>query len=221
MDLVYGAAHVTLIAAARSSLGLVGINVQRVEQLVAEIPDLILVSTLPDYRHTIERSKWSHRGWCYQEGQLSKRKIVFTQNQVYYECDGMHCCESIHKPLVALHYSSKQRFRSFVRSGYFNSRRDVDPGDLSGLGSVKDYNEFMYLVEKYSSRELTFESDALNAFAGIMRTFEPSVCHFWGLPIVTDDAEDKCSLLRALFWEHTQLVEPAPRRRPEFPSWVS
>ncbi len=35
------------------------------------------------------------RGWTYQEGVLSNRRLVFTEEQVYWECRGMAVCETV------------------------------------------------------------------------------------------------------------------------------
>jgi hypothetical protein len=44
---------------------------------------------------------------------------MFTEQQVYYECNNMQCCESLDTPLQALHTSDGRRFRTCVRHGIF------------------------------------------------------------------------------------------------------
>jgi hypothetical protein len=46
------------------------------------------------------------------------------------------------------------------------------------------------LVEEYSSGQLTFECDILNAFAGILEAFEKTTDQdfFWGLPTALLDS---------------------------------
>src|SRR4051794_41136329 len=44
----------------------------------------ILISTLENSRITISNSEWATRGWTYREGVLSNRRLVFTEQQVYW-----------------------------------------------------------------------------------------------------------------------------------------
>ena len=69
----------------------------------------MLVSTL-DPRSDIAKSKWNTRAWTYQEALLSRRRLVFTPRQVYFQCRGMHCVESISVPLKHLHTTKLDRF---------------------------------------------------------------------------------------------------------------
>jgi Heterokaryon incompatibility protein (HET) len=54
----------------------------------------VIFSVPPDPRCEIEASHWMSRGWTYQEGLLSRRRIFFTEEQVYFECDTKYCFES-------------------------------------------------------------------------------------------------------------------------------
>ncbi|KAH7343105.1 heterokaryon incompatibility protein-domain-containing protein, partial [Pyrenochaeta sp. MPI-SDFR-AT-0127] len=96
MDIIYRQAIATIVAAAGkdADFGLVGASVRsRLEQPLAKVGKYTLFSTLAHPRSTIANSVWASRGWTYQEALLSKRKIFFLEDQVYYECDGMQCCE--------------------------------------------------------------------------------------------------------------------------------
>lgn len=86
MDLVYQNSELTLIAAAGNdpSYGLPGVRRRhRSLQPRARIGKHFLVSTLEDPRLCIKRSTWMSRGWTYQEGLLSRRRLIFTDQQVY------------------------------------------------------------------------------------------------------------------------------------------
>ncbi|KAH6839650.1 heterokaryon incompatibility protein-domain-containing protein [Alternaria rosae] len=89
MDLIYQNAFVTIVAAAGTDpyFGLPGVGATpRTPQPSAWVGGQCLVSTLPDLQTLIKASRWWHRAWTYQESFFSTRRIVFTEQQVYYEC---------------------------------------------------------------------------------------------------------------------------------------
>jgi hypothetical protein len=152
----------------------------------------------------------------YQEGLLSRRRLVFTSQQVLYECDGMHCRESTSVPLDELHISSKQRFKIDVPSGAFNAKR---PGRYPLL--------FWQHVSEYYLRELSYPIGGLNAMQGVLRAFEDQppkrrIHHCAGIPVIPHPVQGIAvktplhSYLTNLFWHH---LEPGQRRQ-QFPIWT-
>ncbi|PVH81145.1 HET-domain-containing protein, partial [Cadophora sp. DSE1049] len=96
MDMIYANATLTIIAAAGNGpdFGLPGVNkTKRSSQPSLRIGDITLASTLPSPRSSLQGSTWASRGWTYQEGLLSKRRLIFTHQQTYFECNGMHIGE--------------------------------------------------------------------------------------------------------------------------------
>ncbi|KAF2730077.1 HET-domain-containing protein, partial [Polyplosphaeria fusca] len=101
MDLVYAEARLTIIAAAdgdalmiRSHQGLPGLrNSFREAQPALRVGDWTLLSTMAHPRDAVEKSKWITRGWTYQEGLLSRRRLLYTNDQVTYECNADSCSE--------------------------------------------------------------------------------------------------------------------------------
>ena len=63
----------------------------------------------------IERSQWNSRGWTYQEGILSIRRLIFNTKQTYFQCHAMRCLEGIDMPLEQLRIKSLQRMNSFIK----------------------------------------------------------------------------------------------------------
>ncbi|KAF2232039.1 HET-domain-containing protein, partial [Viridothelium virens] len=98
MDSIYGGADLTVITACGQDChyGLPGINAtSRTSQSTVKIGRItIFTSTLHPHRR-IHSSKWAERGWTLQEIVLSTRRVVFTDDQFYFECNTMHCSESI------------------------------------------------------------------------------------------------------------------------------
>ena len=68
-----------------------------------------MLVTLPPVNE-VETSKWNTRGWAYQEGLLARRRLVFTESQVYFQCTAMHYHESLSVPLATFHIKDLSRF---------------------------------------------------------------------------------------------------------------
>jgi hypothetical protein len=88
----------------------------------------------------------------------------------------MHCCESTPLDLEKAHTKDFKRFRDTINNLRVFPRK--------GIG--KTGNEVQQRIQEYLGRDLTNDSDALNAFLGIFQAFqelEDPVYNFWGLPI--------------------------------------
>ncbi|KAF2807578.1 HET-domain-containing protein [Mytilinidion resinicola] len=98
MHRVYRQAEVTLIAAAGkdSHHGLPSVSLTpRAPQPCARINGAVYVSTLRPPPELIDKSVWATRGWAYQEAILLRRRLYFTDEQVYFDCKAMACREAI------------------------------------------------------------------------------------------------------------------------------
>ena len=81
MDSIYANAVVTIIAAAGDGPhhGLPGVDgTLRSMQPALKIGDHLIASMLRPGADAVSKSKWATRGWTYQEGILSKRRLIFT-----------------------------------------------------------------------------------------------------------------------------------------------
>ena len=192
MDRIYACAVVTLVAAAGSDadFGLPGVqDARRKKQPFTTTRGITMTSTLAHLEALIHNSKWASRGWTYQEAMLSIRRLVFTQQQVYYECRSMCACESISKPLTLISRShGKKGSVAKVRRGYFEKHRGLYSTvyDLLEPKHNELVKELEQHVFRYTARELSYQSDSLNAFMGILSQYrggERPINHFLGLPV--------------------------------------
>lgn len=217
MDAIYASASLTIVSAGGedSTYGLPGVGATlRRPQPFAQVGDYLLVSSLPDTATEIGKSRWNSRGWTYQEGLLSRRRLVFTENQAYFQCSGMHCFESMDMPLDELHVRATNKFPEHMNFG-----RAFPP-----VAAMNRPMDFLKRINEYSSRSLTYDSDSLNAILGILRVFEkgdPPIYHHLGIPLF--GAHDGSSLdgswiltySLSLVWDFGTASE----RRNGFPSW--
>ncbi|KAK1775141.1 heterokaryon incompatibility protein-domain-containing protein, partial [Copromyces sp. CBS 386.78] len=85
MGKIYSLSDLTIIAAAGedAEYGLPGVSPPlRTPQLWTTIPHGILQLHVPE----VGNSVWASRGWTYQEALLSRRRLVFTDRNVFFQC---------------------------------------------------------------------------------------------------------------------------------------
>ncbi|RYP75225.1 hypothetical protein DL771_002550 [Monosporascus sp. 5C6A] len=189
MDAIYEQAELTIIAAAGidENHGLPGVGrTPRSPQWIAQLHGASVIWTPPDPHNSIRSSKWSTRGWTFQEGLLSRRRLAFTKDQVYFECKAMNCFESVRSPLDDMHNKEKTRMLEDLRGGMFgrNARMEFGEGDRHSLVTFPRFIEYLMAVEEYTVRNLRYDADVLHAFRGIERYFnrEDTMRGFYGIP---------------------------------------
>jgi hypothetical protein len=233
MDRIYAGAEATIIAAAGGSPnhGLPGISKRTSYQQGCSMINGQLHAVIPpDPALEIKASKWNSRAWTYQETILSKRRIIFCERQVYFECSGMHCYEAMQAPLHRLHNPLASCFSEWNEPGLFPVSKHRHALDQL----------FRHLA-LYTSRNLSFPGDILNGMLGIFSAFRQQavaakssrssrrVLQMAGIPIVPNDdlntynpidpsiadMSREQQFLTGLGWN---LSKPA-QRRAGFPSW--
>lgn len=226
MDLIYRHAHITIIAAAGhdATCGLPGVNkTPRQPSPTVDLGTFRFIRTPPFPQISIPSTTWASRGWTLQEAVLSRRRLFFTETEVYFECDEWNCCES----LAPSFEPGQPEFRfccpapSWSESGLFSTKRFK----LSTHGPKKSvldpsllWGQYRELVIVYSRRHLSYDSDVYDAFSGILRQLLGSgALREVGGIIYTGDHR---TFLGSLLWYHEDGAQ-AEQRRPHgtFPSW--
>ena len=224
MDKIFLSAALTIVSADGQSVqaGLSGfLDGSRVStQVVEHISGLRFVQMSPPLKILMEGFKWHTRGWTYQEAMLSKRVLVFTPCQLYYICNLSSFSEDEYS--IQTEHQTKHQTTHLI-----NSTREIERHPLYSKSERHTFAEmgefritqhwFFYnrLVEDFSTRDITCESDILKALTGILRAMtDPHVeKYICGLPSTV--------LEWALLW---QPRGPLRRRSCSsnghpFPSW--
>jgi hypothetical protein len=232
MNLVYKNSEITIIAAAGKdpAYGLPGVSSRhRQRQHQVKIGKYFLASSLLDIHSTAMKSRWNTRGWTYQESLLSTRRIIFTDQQVYYECHGMFCYEVWDLPLREMHTKDGQALESKYSTSYdgyedkHSELRVFPPG--VGLYLKEVYQR----IHTYSKKSFSHTSDMLNAFLGILAAFEAGplgLRNCFGTPIFPNPNVSKettsiekmypiAGFLKGLGWELSEYG----KRQQNLPSW--
>ncbi|KAF2116418.1 heterokaryon incompatibility protein-domain-containing protein, partial [Lophiotrema nucula] len=177
MDAIYHNAVLTIVGAAGSGprYGLPGVGHRRRAFPQVQIGQYSLSPALPVPEIDTRNCAWATRAWTFQEGLLSTRRLLFTEEQVYFECRRHHCTEILDLTVADI---EKSRLTSPLQGV---GHKGLFPVDGCGKHPWDIYSR----ITEYSSRELSYEGDILNGILGVFRAFERKqhpIRHFWGVP---------------------------------------
>jgi hypothetical protein len=205
MGTIYRGATLTIIAAAGDSphSGLPGINGtprrQQYSLAVGTSGQRILGLEPPEY--DIEDSVWSTRRWTFQELVLSRRRLVFTRSQMYFQCNRMHGLEN----LPSRHPASPNPDPS-LEVGICHDNLIAFP-DLDVGSTVQTLYQ---QIEEYYHRRLSFHEDIIKAVTGIINAFELGqgadqirATQVFGLPAFYSQTSPTFCLLSENKYSHT------------------
>ncbi|KAF2667953.1 HET-domain-containing protein [Microthyrium microscopicum] len=211
MDVIYKAADVTIIAASGKDChaGLPGINGSPRSQRahVAKHGKFSIIPADGKTRAAIQDSTWASRGWTFQEAVLSARRLVFTERELYYECNAMNCCESMAPNLSALHKPGMSDSFSWCPPGLFSGI--IPPNDARNSLKNKPTPVTMYtnLIMQYTERTLTYEEDRPKAFQGIMAHVRKIGIHqLWGTCCFASENSSALSAKSEVYTSFTQCL---------------
>ncbi|KAH8676521.1 heterokaryon incompatibility protein-domain-containing protein [Tricladium varicosporioides] len=175
MALVYANASLTIVAADgidsnHGLRGLRGLSTQprNVSQTLYPLSEDLKV-LMKANRH-IRQSIWYSRGWTFQEGLFARKRLVFFEGMVQWQCPSITWRED------------------FDSTGNINSDLDSTQNRQSQQNllsrKLPDLRGYQSLVGFYNLKDLTFKSDIIRAFDGLTgalsRTYEGGF--LWGLP---------------------------------------
>lgn len=205
MGLVYQSALFTIIAASGNDCdaGLPGVRPETrfKEQQLVQAGDITLLSSIQypvDNILTAETSKWAQRAWTFQEELLSRRQMIFTDEQIWWRCSCATWCE-------------ESQLETEDHVGFLLTDQAVVPHLKDRYSKLKPKHYFD-LVSKYAQRQLSYASDALNAFSGILSMLS-DYSHekfLWGLMNSTFE--------RQLYWVGKAKMRNVPQKG-YFPTW--
>jgi Heterokaryon incompatibility protein (HET) len=183
MNTIYSQALLTIVAAAGddANSGLPGLHPGgREKQVSLDAQGVSLLRALHaepnDFDHYLSYTTWNSRGWTMQERALSRRALIFTSQQVYWECEANSWCEEANWEITDL----PKLHRAVPESNL----------PLSNLTSLVEEridelkSPYRESVMQYTQRQFSFESDVLDAFEGILSAMHTATgdTFFWALP---------------------------------------
>lgn len=251
MDVIYKNAELTIIAAAgdNAEYGLPGVsNRQRSQQTQIKIGKHHYVSTTIQPSYFLNTSTYQTRAWTYQEFFFSRRRLIFSDDQVSFECRAFcsahHQQESLGCPSGDLPCEKKDltQLEHDLKDAYFRKlpaqAKDVLYGtdgatgdcQMSCVDKVFALVNFEHHVSQFTKRKLSFDVDSLQAVSSILDRFAyegHSIYHLHGIPYIPQKRtgyleggqRHAFTFKYGLLWTHGPRSTPI-RRRPMFPSWT-
>lgn len=245
MDQVYGQAEMTIVAACGDSAayGLPGVSQRRARQQFqhpVKHGNYHVVELGPDALSDTASTKWSTRGWTFQEAWLSRRLLVFTDKQCYFECEAIACAESLEYGERIWELDDRPRNFRHLEFGPF-SRFDES---MSLLWPSAHIDEVRTLLHSFSMRQVRFDQDSLNAVAGVLNSSQRMhlatdygatggsvlFTSALGIPLLVGNYHGQPvlqqTLVTGMSWVHVAsgrgriLQGTVPRRRTAYPSWT-
>ncbi|KAI0451564.1 heterokaryon incompatibility protein-domain-containing protein [Xylaria acuta] len=195
MSAIYEHAYFTIIAAdgINANAGLPGVSSREANQIVAEIlPDVQLVG-VRKADLILDEMHYSHRAWTFQEFHMSRRKLIFLDGIMYYQCMESFWGEDREEQPIY------PEFKSLM------------PESIKANEKVREYTN---LLSRYSIRQASVQHDVVNAMVSVYhRIFgESHGGHLFCVPAV---AFDWFMCFYAFEGERHYL-----ERRKSLPSWA-
>ena len=166
---------------------------------------------------SVRNAPLPRRAWVLQECLLAPRVLHFGRKQLLWECNELRACEVYPR---RMHYGSSPKHGGYIHHYLKNSFAAIIQGDSdSTLTFAQVYQTWAFLVQHYSSCDLTKSEDKLVAISGLVKRLQPLFKTDYLAGLWKDD------LLQQLLW-HVESYDKAGRslsgeKRPEYraPSW--
>lgn len=237
MDKIYESSTATLVAAhgTNESVGLAGAGTwpytPRKRPHCVRLGRHTTALMTPSIMDVLTKCKWATRGWTLQEAVLSRRCIFFTDTRVWFACWTATYCESLARvPRIDEDLNTQCTIKTLFESMEPKIKRRYVNYCTDYQGRATSLNRLTHWINTYTARVLSYDSDALNAFRGILS--RSSLFSFWGVPLMPregrelgqnvsdcDDEEARAhsAFMRGLAW--TALDGFSAKRRVGMPTW--
>jgi hypothetical protein len=179
---IYEGASATIIAASSGAYDdcLPGVSTSRAACHFVRISEKTSLQVLRTITKMLQSTKWNTRAWTYQEFCMSRRCLVFTDDQVHFICRRGTTCEGVEQAVLSELPADE--------------RRCLDPRILHEDTRL-DAPTFHRHLSAYSKRTLSYDIDGLNAFRGILSRSQSAT--YWGVPIFKSDSAPDSAIVGA------------------------
>lgn len=214
MDQIYASATLTIIAASsEGSLPGVGSTPRRSQRMV-DLGEVTIFETTPLVNHAVRSSTCNSRGWCFQESVLSTCRLYFTDYQVLFQTSSLALSDTFPIPardeldihglvdITATYYNFSYDDNVWLSADLWDERlQQIDSAakldDPRGRFAT-EFELYQRLLQVYTTKKLSFPSDVIHAWKGVLNIFQRSDVRFKvvaGLPLldatfITDNPDE-------------------------------
>jgi hypothetical protein len=148
---------------------------------------------------------WQSRGWTYQENVFSRKKLVFFDNSVAWECSSACWPEFVHLDSTDPSWLTKIIAHS------------PDQYGIDFTSNAPRIQDVALAIDHFNVRHLTYPEDALGAFSGVLSIFQRQYHGGFvsGLPVVFFNY--------GLLWQSERVTRRVPKNKHSgdacLPSW--
>ncbi|KAK5724400.1 hypothetical protein LTR15_004445 [Elasticomyces elasticus] len=172
---IFSLAELTIVAASGedANVGLPSVGaLNRITETTYELPwsGHQFAHALPSstsFNFMQENSRWRSRAWTFEEQVFSQRLLYVFPTDIFFSCERGMFRESTGEKFIE--GSAGSTWDSGGAPPSIASLLHAKLHSPSGVSArTIDARDFVLAVEHYTSRDLTFEEDRINAFAGIV-----------------------------------------------------
>ncbi|RWA13730.1 hypothetical protein EKO27_g1372 [Xylaria grammica] len=163
--------------------------------------------------HIVADEPLSRRAWCLQERYLARRILHYVAQQMVWECSELRAAEDGNFALMVGDQLGRIQQSAISSNTVFNARTR----EVNGVTEVPEYRymEWYSMIENYTSRDITKDSDRLPALLGMRVALELEVDDIYLAGIWLK------GLLEGLMWCATSTEKPLTHPNGAMvPSWA-
>lgn len=214
MDKIYHNSVITIVACSGTDphYGLPGVSRIRRQYPSILIRDFGYLQKLP-LSKDIGENTWARRGWTFQEALLSKARLYFCDQQLFFENEHGTTCEANMTSKGS--HVDEFNFHPTETLAVIYAQREL----------MKDADSVYDCIRMFADRSLTFSGDTIDALRGIFAVFERSfrIRHVCGMPYTSLLSQNSTEIPLP---SHPMLqkslnftTDPGAVRNNDFPSW--
>ncbi|KAH8757798.1 heterokaryon incompatibility protein-domain-containing protein [Hyaloscypha finlandica] len=169
MDVIYSQSLLTLVALSSEDAGSFLPGIQEGTRSFFKAKEYVfgryIYAIYPRLLEFSEATVYESRGWTFQERLLSRRCLFLTECDMYYICHSRLSCETGAKSAEREEEIFENKFRNiFSQLAQLDRFSQIGPHWTRWTATFRLYAS---LVHEYSKRELSYDTDVINAFSGI------------------------------------------------------